>query len=107
MVNLNYLQGQLRMAADCIRRGLDALAADPDAATARKEITNVGTFDVPVVPAGEAVSPYMAGLVDQLARRTADQGKVIVALTERLDNLTRVLLDIAPDACARHDLFGF
>jgi hypothetical protein len=107
MVNLNYLQSQLRMAADCIGRGLDALASNPDAAVARQEITNVGTFDVPVVPAGAATSAYYSGLIDQLAKRLAVVEKQLFELNSRATQLTQIVLAIDPEACARHDLLPF
>jgi|HubBroStandDraft_1064217.scaffolds.fasta_scaffold63087_2 hypothetical protein len=63
MVNVNYLAHQLRMAADCIARCQDVLPTVPvepagireredgplpaSRRTVRKEITNVGSFDVP------------------------------------------------------------
>ena len=40
-------------------------------------------------------------------QKQIEHGKLLVALTERLDTLTKIVLDVAPDACARHDLFGF
>lgn len=85
MTNVNYLRNQLRMAADCIRRGLDALEAE------RAESAD------PLKPALEAV-----GLVELQA-----QERLWVALTERVEKLTRIVLDISPDVCGKHDLFSF
>jgi hypothetical protein len=129
MINPAFLFAQLTQALSCIQRVLADLQHDVDHAEANQP------HDVPLCtrpPAGwtcsrnaghsgpcaaipiEAAPP--AGGPDPLARSMAlamtiqkqvDQGRVIVALTERLDNLTRILLDIAPDACAKHDLFGF
>jgi hypothetical protein len=107
MVNLNYLQTQLRQAAECIRRGLDALADDPQATQARKEITNVGSFDVPVVPPGDVDKAAKVMALAHTVQRVADHDKLLASLTERVDKLTRILLDINTDACAKHDLFSF
>lgn len=67
------------------------------------------------LPTSAAAIPPVGG-PDPLARSMAlamtiqkqvDHGKLLVVLTERLDKLTQILLDVAPDACARHDLVGF
>jgi hypothetical protein len=76
----------------------------------RVAITNVGSFDVPDLPAEPSQGPSKIDKVMALAhmiQRVSDLDKLAVALTERVDNLTKILLDVAPDACARHDLFGF
>ena len=85
MTNVHYLRGQLTMALECIRRGLDALEAEPAAAA------------LPPQPVLDSL-----GLVEVSA-----QERLWVALTERVDNLTRIVLDISPDVCAKHDLFPF
>ena len=104
MLAHTFLATQLRTARDAISRALTAIERD-----------QVGPSDEellapPATPAAVLVEPP-----DPLARSMAlamtiqqqvEHGRAIGALTERLDKLTKILLDIAPDACARHDLFG-
>lgn len=128
MMNLAYLTRQLTLAADCIRRGLDILATEPDAAEPSPDrlgdrctrppagwtCSRAAGHEGPCAAEPTPGAPP-AGGPDPLARsmtlamtiqKQVEHGKVLVALTERLDTLTKVLLDVAPDACARHDLFA-
>jgi hypothetical protein len=107
MVNLNYLQTQLRMAAECIRRGLDALAAEPDATTARHEITNVGSFDVPVVPPGPPVDKAHPLTLAHVLDRADQCDEGLSALRANVVRLERIVLEALPDVCGTHDLFPF
>jgi len=96
MTNVHYLRGQLTMAMDCIRRGLDALEAEPAAE-----------------PSPAAAEPLAGALppkavLDSLGLvEVTPKEKLMVALVDRVDKLTRILLDIDEAACARHDLFAF
>lgn len=96
MFNPNYLQGQLRMAADCIRRAMDALASDQAAADP----------DPAAPPQAQPSTRPAQRAADPTTRLLLLEGAV-KAYGERAEQLARILLDIAPDACARHDLFGF
>lgn len=105
-------------AAECIRRGLDALAAEPDATTARKEITNVGSFDVPVVPAeggpdkerkwleARILDSAVAQLSD-LQGRFAGVADKLAALASRAMRVELILLDLDRAACDKHGLRPF
>jgi hypothetical protein len=46
-------------------------------------------------------------LARHLEERVILLAGTLKAYGERMEQLAKILLDIAPDACARHDLFGF
>jgi hypothetical protein len=129
MLNTAFVVRQLQQALSHIRTVLDATALEPAAegGSSPELLAPAPPFNADIgrsPPTREDLRKALAAdgqaelheRPDPLARSMAmamtiqkqvDQGRVIVALTERLDNLTRILLDIAPDACAKHDLFGF
>ena len=96
MTNVHYLRNQLSMAADCIRRGLDALEAEPAAEPSPAAADQLGQPS-PLEPALKAL-----GLAE-----CTPQEKLWIALTARVETLTRILLELSPDVCAKHDLFPF
>lgn len=118
MTNVHYLRKQLTMAADCIRRGLDALEGDspqteedrsPSRDDLRAALAADGAQELPTaaLPQQARPSPRYANKLGQLEDRVSRIDGGLDALAARVEQLAKILLDIAPDACARHDLFGF
>lgn len=115
MTNVHYLRNQMSMAADCIRRALDALENEPDDnGPADAELLQVCTRP----PAGWtcsrmadhdgpcAASPSPIAEVAQalgLVEVRADE-KLWIAITDRVTKLTWILLELAPELCAKHAL---
>jgi hypothetical protein len=76
----------------------------------RVAITNVGSFDVPDVPAEAspaATSEYYSGLIDQLAKRLTVVEKQLFDLNQRATQLTQILLKVDEMTCAAFDLHPF
>jgi hypothetical protein len=106
------------MAADCIRRGLDALTAEPaaaaDAPPGSCQCADP-TVICPVHPRGPAAAEPVGG-PDPLARsmalamviqRQVEHGKQMDETLARVIRLEQIMLVIAPETCAKHDLMPF
>jgi len=85
MTNVHYLRGQLTMALDCIRRGLDAIEDEPDAGG----------------PAGPKTITAMT------IQRLAELADSLAATHARTIRLEKIVLAIDPETCAKHDLLPF
>jgi hypothetical protein len=96
MLNPSFVARQLEHARRHIQEVLDVTAGEIDQAE-----------DAAIPPVGGPDPLARSMALAMTVQKQIDQGRVIVSLTDRLDKLTKLLLDIAPDACARHDLFGF
>jgi hypothetical protein len=118
MFSHSYVCNQLRIARDAMGRALDAVESDqvgkvepthcphghPRSACPSCSPVDDGAAEL---PAQAQQSPAAALLFRRLQDRVLTLEGSLKAFTERVEQLSRILVDIAPEACAKHDLFGF
>lgn len=126
MTNVHYLRTQLTMAADCIRRGLDALEAEPGKCLrapagweCQREEGHEGPCAAGVTRSGEMVDASGNTIKAELAPQYPGPGDdappfipyatvgQVEALGARLAALEMIALDLNVEVCIKHGLNPF